>query len=406
MGYLKQAVRKHSRTLITAVFILVAFSSGLVVGTTHPALLAQAQGANPADSALFKPFWEAWNLLHENYVDPLDDNKLLEGALNGLMNAPGDRFTNYFDPAFYKSTTDEMAGQFSGIGATVKKDDKTGGLLIVSTLDGSPARAAGLQAGDLILTVDGQDITPLTEEEIIGKVHGPSGTVVKLGVIHSGSTTPVTIAITRQTISLPDVTTALYKDYAGKFDIGYISLAEFGDHASADFAGGLKKLNADHLKGLIFDLRGNPGGYLTAAIDIASDFMPTGTVLIERGRDRSENTYKVTGKSIAPHVPLVVLVDSGSASAAELVSGALQDNGRAKLLGVRTFGKGSVQIIQPLSNGGAAHITIARWYTPKGRTIERVGLTPDIIIGYDPTAQPKGPDWQLQEAILVLRGEL
>lgn len=403
---MKETIRKHSRALISIVFVLVAFSSGLVVGTTHPALLAQAQGANPGDSVLFKPFWEAWNLLHENYVDPLDDSKLLEGVLTGLMNAPGDRFTNYFDPTFYKSTTDEMAGQFSGIGATVKKDDKTGGLLIVSTLDGSPARTAGLQPGDLIVAVDGQDITALAEDAIIGKVHGPSGTVVKLGVVRIGTNTPITIPITRQTIALPDVTTALYKDYAGQYDIGYISLSEFGDHASADFAAGLKKLNAGHLKGLIFDLRSNPGGYLTAAIDIASDFMPTGTVLIERGRDNSENTYRVTGKAIAPDVPLVVLVDGGSASAAELVSGALQDNGRARLIGVRTFGKGSVQIIQPLSNGGAAHITIARWFTPKGRTIERVGLTPDVIIGYDPTAQPNSPDPQLQEAILMLRGEM
>src|SRR5579864_1167673 len=384
---MKETIRKHSRALISIVFILVAFSSGLVVGTTHPALLAQAQGANPGDSALFKPFWEAWNLLHENYVDPLDDRKLLAGALTGLMNAPGDRFTNYFDPTFYKSTTDEMAGQFSGIGATVKKDDKTGGLLIVSTLDGSPARTAGLQPGDLIVSVDGQDITSLAEDVIIGKVHGVSGTVVKLGVVRAGTTSaPITIPITRQTIALPDVTTALYKDYVGQYDIGYISLAEFGDHASTDFAAGLKKLNADHLKGLIFDLRGNPGGYLTAAIDIASDFMPTGAVLIERGRDNSENTYRVTGKSIAPNVPLVVLVDGGSASTAELVSGALQDNGRARLIGVQTFGKGSVQIIQPLSNGGAAHITIARWFTPKGRTIERVGLAPDEIVGYDPVA--------------------
>ncbi|MHB8628070.1 MAG: S41 family peptidase [Aggregatilineales bacterium] len=406
MARMREAIQKNRRTLISVVLILVAFSSGLVVGTTHPALLALAQSANPGDSKLFQPFWEAWNLLHENYVDPLDDSKLLASALTGMMNAPGDRFTNYFDPTFYKSTTDEMAGQFSGIGATVKKDDKTGGLLIVSTLDGSPARAAGLQTGDLILTVDGQDITAMAEQDIIGKVHGAAGTVVNLGIVRAGSTAPITIPITRQTIALPDVTTALYKDYAGKSDIGYISLSEFGDHASADFAAGLKKLNADHLKGLIFDLRGNPGGYLTAAIDIASDFMPTGTVLIERGRDNSENTYKVTGKSIAPHVPMVVLVDGGSASAAELVSGALQDNGRAELIGVRTFGKGSVQIIQPLSNGGAAHITIARWFTPKGRTIERIGLTPDLIMGYDPVAQPNGPDWQLQEAILVLRGEL
>ncbi len=393
------------RTAIGISLVLIAFVSGMAVGSAHPVTLVQAQGATPSadDNKLFEPFWEAWNLLHENYVDPLDDNVLMQGALSGMLAAPGDRFTNYFDPAFYKSTTDEMAGQFSGIGATVKKDDKTGGLTVVNTLDNSPALQAGLLPGDIIITVDGQDVTNLPEEQIIAKVHGPSGTKVTLGILRAGETKPLSLVITRQTIQLPDVTTAIYNG-----DIGYISLSEFGDHAGADFSAGLQKLNANHLKGLIFDLRGNPGGYLTAAIDVASQFMTSGAVLIERGRAGSETTYKVTGKALAPDVPLVVLVDSGSASAAELVSGALQDNGRAKLIGVQTFGKGSVQIIQPLTNGGAAHITIARWYTPKGRTISQIGLTPDISIANTPPTKdnPNPLDLQLQEAILVLKGEL
>ena len=392
-------LRQNSRRWLGVGLILIAFVSGIVVGNTHAAV---GQTISPETTKLFQPFWEAWNLLHDNYVDPLDDNMLMQGALTGMMAAPGDKFTNYFDPAFYKSTSDEMNGQFSGIGATVKKDDKSGGLSVVSTLDGSPARTAGLQTGDLILTVDGADITALPESQIIAKVRGPDGSTVTLGVVHVGASSPVPLPIKRRTITLPDVTTHLYQG-----DIGYISLSEFGNHAAADFSSGLKTLNANHLKGLVFDLRGNPGGYLTAAVSIASQFLPSGSVLIERGRSGASNTYPVTGKPSAPDVPLVVLIDGGSASAAELVSGALQDAGRAELVGLPSYGKGSVQIIQGLQNGGAAHITIARWYTPKGRTIQSVGLRPDVEIApADPLKSPDSPDLQLREALMMLRGEL
>jgi carboxyl-terminal processing protease len=392
-------LRQNGRKWIGVGLILIAFVSGIVVGNTRA---AQGQVVSPETTTLFQPFWEAWNLMHQNYVDPLDDNALMQGALAGMMAAPGDKFTNYFDPVFYKSTSDQMNGQFSGIGATVKKDDKTGGIFVVSTIDGSPARKAGLLTDDLILTVDGLDITGLPESQIIAKVRGPDGTTVKLGIVRAGTTGQMVVPIVRGTITLPDVVTRMYQG-----NIGYISLSEFGNRAGVDFTAGLKKLNANNLKGLIFDLRGNPGGYLTAAVSIASEFLPTGSVLIERGRDGSSNTYPVTGKPLAPDVPLIVLIDGGSASASELVSGALQDAGRAKLVGLRSYGKGSVQIIEGLQNGGAAHITVARWFTPKGRTIQSVGLTPDIEIApTDPVKSPDIPDLQLREALMILRGEL
>ena len=393
------SLRQNGRKYIGVGLILTAFVSGVLVGNSRA---VQGQTATPQEVALFQPFWEAWNLMHQNYVDPLDDNALMQGALAGMMAAPGDKFTNYFDPAFYKSTSDQMNGQFSGIGATVKKDEKTGGIFIISTIDGSPARKAGLQSNDLIVTVDGQDITALPESQIISKVRGPDGTTVKLGIIRTGATSPFTVAIVRGTITLPDVTTALYQG-----NIGYISLTEFGNRSAADFTAGLKALNANTLKGLVFDLRGNPGGYLTAAVSIASNFLPDGSVLIERGRSGSSNSYPVAGNPLAPDVPLVVLIDGGSASASELVSGALQDAGRAKLVGLRSYGKGSVQIIEGLQNGGAAHITVARWYTPKGRTIQTVGLTPDVEIApVDSVKFPDIPDLQLREALMILRGEL
>jgi len=392
--------KRSVRAALSVLVIASVFSGGFIVGSSHPASLALAQNATPADSKLFAPFWEAWNLMHTSYVDPVDDNALMQGAINGMMAVPGDKFTNYFDPQFYKSTTEELAGQFSGIGATVKKDDKTGALIIISTIAGSPARTTGLLAGDYIVTVDNNDITLLTENEIVAKVRGAVGTVVKLGILRGGKLPQLTIAVTRGEIVLQDVVTRMYPN-----NIGYISLAEFGDHASRDFENGLIALNANKLKGLIFDLRGNPGGYVQAAISVASEFITSGPILIERERGNAETTEVATGHALAPKVPIIVLVDGGSASAAEIVSGALQDYGRAKLLGTQTYGKGSAQIVQPLTNGGAAHITIAHWFTPKGHTIQKVGLTPDYIVGWDAAAQPD-QDMQIQQAILILSGEL
>ncbi len=394
---MRGVVRKGSRIGLGIVLIMAVFTGGFMLGSSRPATPVRAQETTQAGGDLFKPFWETWDLLHRNYVGSIDDNALMEGALNGMMNTLGDKYTNYFDPTFYKSFREEEGGKFGGIGATLKQDDKAGGLVIVSTMAGTPARAAGLKAGDKLVQVNGKDITALTQNQVIGQVRGDPGTKVTIGILRNKEL--ITLTLVRAEIIIPDVTTRMY---AG--NIGYISLSEFGDHASRDFAQGLRSLNANKLKGLIVDLRGNPGGYLTAAVDITSHFVSKGNVLIERSRE-SEDNFPVNGKPLAPTVPLIVLIDAGSASASELVSGALQDYGRAKLLGVQSFGKGSVQIIQGLSNGGAAHITVARWYTPKGRTIQDVGLTPDILVPWDVELYPDR-DLQLEQAILVLRGEL
>ncbi len=393
-------VRKSGRVMAGVVLVAAIFFGGFVLGSAHPTLLALAQDGTPADSKLFAPFWEAWNLLHQNYVDPLDDNKLLQGALAGMMAAPGDKFTNYFDPAFYKSTTEQLAGQFSGIGATVKKDTKSGGLIVISTISGAPARTAGLQDGDLIVQVDGKDITTLAENDIVSKVRGLAGTIVKLGILRGDATTPIVIPVTRGQIVIPDVTTHMYTG-----QVGYIALTEFGDHATKDFEAGLKALHPDKLKGLILDLRGNPGGYVEAAVSVASAFVDSGVILTEEEHGGHISTFNAKGHPLVAHVPIIVLVDGGTASAAEIVSGALRDYGRAKLLGTQTYGKGSAQIIEQLSDGGAAHITIARWYTPAHHTIQGVGLTPDFIIRWDTKADPD-VDVQLRQAILILRGEM
>jgi carboxyl-terminal processing protease len=402
-------IARKARNTAALLIVIAVFVSGFTLGSLHSASPASAQTETvptlvpePPDGTqtLFKPFWEAWTLLHQNYVDPLDDNMLMEGALSGMMSSLGDRHTNYFDPATAKSVDEEMDGHYSGIGATLKKDDKSGRTVIVSTMVDAPARKAGILPGDVIMQIDGMDISMLSETMVISKVRGPSGTIVRLGILRNDQKPLLQIPIQRAQITIMTVTTSLF---AG--DIGYISLREFNNLAGREFTRGLQKLGANKLKGLVLDLRGNPGGYLTTAVEIASQFLRKGNVTLERGKDGSSQSYPVNGRPLAPNVPLIVLVDGGSASASELLAGALQDYGRARLLGERTYGKGSVQIIEPLSNGGAAHITIARWYTPKGRTIQDIGLEPDIPFTWDQESQPDR-DIQLEQAVLILRGEL
>lgn len=392
-----------SRLYGVVLIVILALGIGFMAGNISPSLfVARAQGGQPAGTEeLFKPFWEAWNVVHQKYVDvdKLDDRKLMEGAATGMVASLGDTHSAYMDPDFFSNVNSELSGQFDGIGATVQKDDKTGGLKIVSVMDQSPARGI-LKGGDIIMIVDGTDVTTLPEMQIVSKVRGPAGSTVKLSVLRSGQNKLVELTITRAHITLPTVVTAMYEG-----NVGYIKLADFNDNATADFAAGLQKLNANHLKGLIFDLRDNPGGGLQTAIDIASQFLDSGTVLIYRGRPGTpEIKYVSTGKSLAPTVPLVVLVNESSASASELVSGALQDRGRARVVGVKSFGKGSVQQWSGLSDGGGIRITIAHFFKPSGGVIDHIGIIPNVIVPWDRENSPQY-DPQLNEALWELFGK-
>jgi carboxyl-terminal processing protease len=392
---------KLVRTLGVVVVVAAIFASGMVAGSIHP-LPALAQGSpSPETDKLFAPFWEAWDIVHQKYVDPIDDDTLMQGAIGGMVSALGDVHTAYMNPQQFAELNSDLAGRFEGIGATVRKDTGTGGLKIIETIAGSPARAAGIKANDIIITVDGKDITTLSEDQIISKVRGPAGTTVALGILRAGQKKLVTIQVKRALIQVPNVTTALYQG-----NIGYVKLAEFTETASQEMSRALTKLKANTLNGLILDLRGNPGGGLQTAIDIASDFIKSGPIMIYRGKPGTpDQIFQSSGKSLAPTVPMVVLIDGGSASASELVTGALHDRGRAITVGVTSFGKGSVQEWQQISNGGGLRVTIAHFYTPIGRTIHQVGLQPDYYVQWDTDASPDF-DPQLNEALFILRGEL
>ncbi len=364
---------------------------------TFEAPTSELLAENATTDEIFAPFWATWTLIHETHTD-LDDTALMEGAINGMMATLGDPHSGYMDPETFAMVNAGMNGEYEGIGATVRKDETTGGLELVSIFRGSPAEQAGLQPTDQIVRVEGQDITQMTQEEGIALVRGPAGTLVRLGIQRVGEAEILKFEVMRAKIMVPSIESKILDG-----NIGYVRLSQFEFSTAPDLRVALQNLDANHLAGLILDVRGNPGGYLTTVIDVASAFIPDGDIVIER-TPNNETEHAALGNAIAPDVPMVILVDQGSASASELLAGALQDHQRATVVGMQTFGKGSVQSWFELTNGGGVRITISRWYTPDGHSVSEVGITPDVVVEYVPEARSGVEDNQLETALQVLQG--
>lgn len=397
--------------LIGLVLLGGAFSSGLWMGyrqgqsgtqnsplsPTEPAINPTAQATSQNLTDLFKPFWQTWDLVHQEYVDqPVDDTKMMEGAIRGMMQSLGDQHSSYMDPNQLKQADISLEGTYEGIGAWV---DASGSFLtIISPMTGSPSEKAGLKAKDEVIKIDGADMTGIDPSIALSKVLGPAGTQVTLTILRPGVDKPFDVTLTRQKITIPSVESEM-KDG----NIAYIRLTTFSSAAATEFHDALQKLMANNPKGLILDLRGNGGGYLTTAVDIISEFVNSGTVLIEQAGNGQKTTYEAKPGGLATSIPLVVLVDEGSASASEITAGAIQDYKRAPLVGVTTYGKGSVQLWTNLDNNeGAVRITVARWLTPLGRQINKVGLTPDYVVQITQADIDAGKDPQLAKAIELL----
>lgn len=369
-------------------------------GQSPQPLQSTNQGGSAQDvEQLFTPFWQAWKLVHQEYVDqPVNDTVLMRGAIKGMIDALGDEHSSYIDPDLLKEFNAQLSGEeYEGIGAYV--DTTRDYLTIIAPMMDSPAEKAGLKPGDQIIAIDGQDMTGINGELVRQKVLGPAGSQVRLTIKRPGVDQPFDVVITRASIKSTNVIGHMEKN-----NIAYIRLLAFGDEKTTqDFHNMLKKLLDQKPKGIILDLRNNGGGLLNSAIDIASEFIKEGVIVYEQYGDGHKDTYKANGKGIATDIPLVVLVNEGSASASEIVAGAIQDLGRGKLVGVITYGKGSVQIWTDLvNNQGAVRITVARWLTPNGRTIHKVGLTPDVIVPMSDEDIAANRDPQLDKAIELL----
>jgi len=401
--------------LFVAIILLAgAFSGGFIAGHLTPATgqipflsdiipsppieAPDQQSATPAElQTLFAPFWEAWNIVHTQYVEqPVDDLALMQGAIRGMMEALGDEHTFYMDPELYENEILALQGEYEGIGAYVDMDGEY--LTIVSPIAGSPAELVGLHPGDKVIAIDGEDMTGTPPEEVRLKVLGPEGTTVTITVRRDGEPEPLEFVITRARITIHSAEGKMLED-----GIAYVDINSFGDKTTQELRAALQNLMKQNPKGLVIDLRNNPGGYLNTAIEVSSEFIDEGVIMYEQYGDGRRDEYTALGNGQATDIPIVVLINEGSASASEILAGALQDYERATLVGEKSYGKGSVQNRQLLSNNqGAARVTIAKWLTPKERAIDHVGLTPDVLVEMSPEDFAAGRDPQLDAAVETL----
>ena len=374
--------------------------------TPSPTPAISLDGQSPLAGADLGTFYQAWDIVAGEYDGALPPaEELLQSAIAGSLEALGDDYTRYVSPDVAERTREDMNGAVEGIGAMVRENDE-GLFEIVRPIDGQPADLAGLKAGDVVIEVDGQSALEMSFDEVILLVRGPAGTSVTLTVMREGEPEPLEFTIVRARFEVAVVEYEMLPvEMTGGAAIGYIHLTEFGRTAEEKLLEALTAILAQQPAGLVFDLRDNPGGFLDQSVAVADAFLPAGVALFERNLRGLDETFSTDDGDAAESIPLVVLVNAGSASAAEIVAGALQDRGRAVLVGETTFGKGSVQQVHTLSDGGELRVTVARWYTPNNHSIQGEGITPDITV-----ASPEnlgGPDdGQLQRAIdFLLNGE-
>jgi len=342
-------------------------------------------------------FWEAWDRVEEHFYGELPAaRERTYGAIHETLALLADPYTIFVEPQPRELERDRMRGAFGGIGVTVWRDAQ--GHTVLAPYPDAPAERAGVREGDILLAVDGEAITDgTTVDDVRAWLHGEVGTTVAL-TISRPPTPPFDLTITREEIQVPSVTWRVLDHVP---DVGYIRVESFTERTGEEITTALQELQEAHISGLVLDLRGNSGGLIEPAVDTASQFLRGGLVLVELRHDAQERTFPVRSGGVATEVPLAVLVDGGTASAAEIVAGALQDRGRALLIGESTFGKGAVQLIYDLSDGSSLHVTAAMWLTPDRQQIEGQGLVPDVAV-----PRGDGPqDEQLDRAVATLQSQ-
>jgi carboxyl-terminal processing protease len=427
----------------------LALQAAAMVGLHPRSTVGAADAAlGPTDREQFRIFWEAWSLVSREFYNraAIDPQKLTYGAVKGMVESLGDPYTAFSTPRDKELTDSSLRGTFDGVGVQIDRRD--GELRVVAPIEGSPAEKAGLRAGDVIVRVDDREIKDLELNEIVALIRGPRGTTVRLTVTRAGKAGPIEFSMARAEIVRVDdreikdlelneivalirgprgTTVRLTVTRAGKAgpiefsmaraeiklenvrsrmigdDVGYVRIATFSATSGADTTAALGRLLASSPQGIVLDLRANPGGYLTAAVDVSSQFLNDGVVLYQEaaGGERQEYRSKIGGQ--ATGLPIAVLIDRGSASASEIVAAALQENGRAVLVGEKSYGKGSVQTVHTLSDSSGLRVTSAIWLTPNGRPLDHQGLDPDLAIA-TPQDGAGGPDPQLDAAVRYLRG--
>jgi carboxyl-terminal processing protease len=373
---------KWRNATLVAAGIVIGFSLSLTRGVLAEKPAALGQNVPWQDAQLLA---EVMSQVEREYVDPVDDHRLLQAAVRGMVSSL-DPYSAYLDGDEYDDIKISSSGEYSGVGIEVSMED--GQVVVVAPLDGSPAAEAGIRAGDVIATIDNVPVNSTTLDDTIGRMRGKEGTTVKVGIVREGSPEPLQFTLKRSRVQLHSVSSQLAEP-----GFGYVRISEFSETTGKELDAALaelRKTNRAPLKGLVLDLRNNPGGVLEAAVAVADAFLDSGLIVSAKGRTpESKFEMSATPGDALKGAPIVVLVDGGSASAAEIVAGALKDDHRATLMGRTTFGKGSVQTVLPLGDDRALKLTTSLYYTPSGVSINHKGIVPDIVL--ERPANPPAP---------------
>lgn len=334
---------------------------------------------------------EVYQALKRKYDGELSEDKLINGMKKGLVEAAGDTYTTFMDADSAKVFNEQLSGSFSGIGAELGKEGND--ITVIAPISGFPAEKAGLKAKDIIVSIDGQEATGLSVDEAVKRIRGEKGTSVKLVIVRN-STERKELTIVRDTITIPSVESKVVDG-----DIGYIQVTRFSTDTSELVSAAVNDFKSKNIKGIVLDLRNNPGGYLNAAVDVSSEWLKEGQLVVEEKRDgKVTQDYKALSTGVVQGVQTVVLINEGSASASEITAGALKDNNAATIIGVKSFGKGSVQEVTNFNNGSLLKVTVARWFTPNGKNIDKEGIEPDIKVELTEDNIKSGVDTQLDAA--------
>lgn len=385
--------------LMTFIFML-GWNAGVSHNQIRQGILPKTTATSPlgqADTINMQLFWDAWNILSSNYVEPhsLVAENMIFGAIKGMVSSVKDPYTSFMTPKENREFQESMQGHLEGIGAELTL--KNGMITIISPLKNSPAQQAGLQPEDIIYQVDGNSTENMTLEEAVTKIRGEKGSVVILTVLRKNYSEPLELRIVRDMININSI------DWKMKGDIAVIEINQFGDSTKQEFSKAISEILLKRPKGIVLDLRYNGGGYLDGAIDITSEFLEKEKVVTIKKRNPEEDeVIYVNGQARMANLPLVVLINKGSASASEIVAGAIQDHNRGKIIGVQSFGKGTVQSVENLIGGSSLRVTIAKWFTPNDQNINESGITPDIVIERTIEDIEAGKDPQLEKAIEYL----
>jgi carboxyl-terminal processing protease len=380
--------------IVLVLCFIAIFALGAWVGVTKIAYHVPQPGTID-----FSLFWDAYGKLQQNFDDPskITNQNVVYGAIEGMTNSLGDPYTEFFDPQQAQLFETNLAGSFQGIGVEIGIKDSL--LTVIAPLPGTPGDKAGLKSGDQIIKINGQDATNMTSDQAVNLIRGPKGTSIILSILRDGWNSTKDFKITRDTINVPSMKWSLKNG-----DVAYIQIFQFDENLGSDFKTAALQILQSPAKKIVLDLRGDPGGYLESAQDVAGWFIKNGqTVTIEDfGKGKPQQTYKTEGNAELANYPIVVLIDQGSASASEILSGALRDDRNVQLIGTKSFGKGCVQEVINLRDGSFLKITVANWLTPKGNSITNVGLQPDVKVGISDTDVQNKKDPQLDKALEIV----